>query len=404
MQQPNNNRRSTDTASLDDYYFSSLAGVGASSSTSSLATSPSPSNVMTFGNSPTHSSVELSRGPSAQELRDVTGNGDRSTTSLRGLINQEEESMSASPNYHLSSLPRPPFSHQQSSDSQGPINPGPSNRRIHVVSYPSDQSIPQSQFNPQRQDSIDDERSPGGYSHSSASHYSSSERSSDNESFGFDVDGNPLMGLMGRGGGQEWSRNGSRVEVRESVDSSFTVTDSQSTPMPPGPSERERFGLSPPTLQYPDPRDRTSPTSSNHNDRTPTLGGPVISSGRLAFVAPPDASQRSLNSLESEMKASESSQRMDMVRNQDESRSAPHTQTDFGVNLDHVDESGEETIKGRNRTTLPASASAAIFGDMFATPDTDKEAPRRDSLTVTDAYASPNKSPQPPPRSTLRPQ
>lgn len=405
MQQPNNRRRSTDTASLDEYYFSSLAGVG--SSTSSLAMSPGPSHGMTFGNnSPTQSAVDLSRGPSAQGTREENGNGNgngkHSATSLRGLINQEEESMSASPHDYLSSLPRPPFSHQQSSDSQGPINPGPSNRRIHVVSYPSDQSIPQSRSIPQRHDSLDDERSPGGYSHSSASHYSESELSSDNESFGFDVDGNPLRGgFMGPGGG-DWSRSASRTEVRESVDSAFTVMDNHSTPMPS--EQRERFGLSPAALQYPDPCRRTPPTSPTHNDRTPTLGGPVISSGRLAFVAPPDASQRSLDSLQTEMQASESSERMDMVKNNDEPRSAPHTQTDFGINFDKVDEEGEDTIKGRNRMTLPASASAAVFADMFASADKDKEAPRRDSLTVRDTVASPNKSPQPPPRSTLRPQ
>lgn len=368
MHHPNNKRRSTDTASLDDYYFSSLAGVGASSSTSSLAMSPGPSNPLMFGNGPTHSAVDLSRDPSAQGIN-------QDTASLRGLINQEEES--ASPHDYLPSLPRPPFSHQHSSDSQT----GPSNRRIQIVSYPSDQSIPQY--------SHQDERSPGGYSHSSASHYSSSELSSDNESFGFDVDGNPLghplHGLLGQG--VDWSRSASRVEVRESVDSAFTVMDNSSTPMPP--SQRDRFGLSPTTY--------TPPTSPNHNDRTPTLGGPVISSGRLAFVAPPDTSQRSLNSLESEMKASGSSERMVMLN--DEPRSAPPTQTDFGINFDKLDEEGEDTIKGRNRMTLPASASAAIFGDMFATPD--KET-RRDSLTV--AQASPNKSPQPPPRSTLRPQ
>lgn len=408
MQQPNNKRRSTDTASLDEYYFSSLAGVGASSSTSSLAMSPAPSNGLSFGHSPTHSAVDLSRGPSAQSMGDANGQGagNRSTTSLRGLITQEEESMSASPRdyLHTSSLPRPPFSHQQSADSQGPINPGTSNRRIHVVSYPSDQSVPQ--INPHRQDSIDDERSPGGYSQSSASHYSSSELSSDNESFGFDVDGNPLKGLLGTADGQEWGRSGSRLEVRESVDSSVTVTDNHSTPM--APYQRERFALSPPSLHYPDPYHRTPHTSPNH-DRTPTLGGPVISSGRLAFVAPADASQRSINSLETEMQASASSDRMDMVKSgyggvSDEPKSAPHTQTDFGVNFDKLDEEGEDTIKGRNRMTLPASTSAAIFGDMFQTPDKDKEAPRRDSLTVRDAHASPTKSPQPPPRSTLRPQ
>lgn len=316
--------------------------------------------------------------------------------------------MSASPEDYLSHLPRPPFSHQQSSESQGPTDPGPSNRRIHVVSYPSDQSVPQ--LNSQRQDSMHDERSPGGYSHSSNSHYSSSEMSSDNESFGFDVDGTALKGLLGPDAGRDWGRSGSRIEVRESVDSSITVMDAHATPVPP--SQRERFDFNPPTLNYPpshyDPYLRSPPISPNKDDRTPTLGGPVVSSGRLAFVAPPDASKRSLNALESEMQASESRERMGMVVNDDVPRSAPHTQTDFGINFDKDDEDGEDTVKGkgRHRMTLPSSASAtsAVSDHLASTPNREDEPPRRDSLSVRDANTSPNKSPQPPPRSTLRPQ
>lgn len=412
-------RRSTDTASLDEYYFSSLAGVGASSSTSSLAMSPDNSNgLLSFGTSPTPSIVDLSRGPSSQgHIRGLgqgqgQGQGSRSHASLRDLINQEGESMSlsTSPTDHLSTLPRPPFSHQVSSDSQGPVDPGPSNRRIHVVSYPSDPSVPR--INPQRQDSsaTDDDRSPGGYSQSSASHYSSSELSSDNESFGFDVDGGALRGLLGPEAEREWGRSGSRIEVRESVDSSITVMDNHTTPMPT--DNMDRFELHPPHFSYPDPHQsrgqnlspryqtQTSPTSPK-NDRTPTIGGPVISSGRLAFVAPPDTSKRSLSALQSEMQASSSRERMDVVVNDAAPKSAPPTQSDFGQ-IKEGDEDGEDTIKGRNRMTLPLSASSAFFAEQVVTPD--KEAPRRDSLSVKDTNASPNKSPQPPPRSTLRPQ
>lgn len=430
-------RRSTDTTSLDEYYFSSLAGVGASSSTSSLAMSPE-NGALAFGNSPAPSVVDLSRGPSSQgqvqgqAQGQGTRNGNRSHASLGDLINQEEESMSSSPTDYLSTLPRPPFSHHATSDSDqqaSAADPGPSNRGIHVVPYPSDQSVPR--VSPRKDSgmtaasasvSVDDERSPGGYSQSSASHYSSSELSSDNESFGFDVDGGALRGLLGPEAEREWGRSGSRIEVRESVDSSITVMDNHATPMPT--EHKERFDIHPPNLSYPDPHQSHSPRNRSHhtdsttspkNDRTPTIGGPVISSSRLGFVSPADASKRSLHALQSDVTASDSSERVGLVvtarsdangnvsatSNDSVPKSAPPTQGDFGE-IKEENEDGEDTIKGRNRMTLPASASASIFSERVTTPD--KEAPRRDSLTVRDANASPNKSPQPPPRSTLRPQ
>lgn len=328
--------------------------------------------------------------------------------------------MSASPPNYLSPLPRPPFSHQSSADSQGPIDPGPSNRRIHVVSYPSDNAVPQVN----RQDSADqEERSPGGYSQSSgASHYSSSIQSSDNESFGFDVDGGALKGLLGPEAQREWdrSRSASRIEVRESVDSTNTIMNnydaSHATPMPSG-SQSGRFDIHPPNFSYPDRhyQNRSQPTSpgasSINADRTPTLGGPVMSSGRLAFIAPPDTSKRSITALESEMHKSDSAGRMNMVVNADVNppRSAPPTQSDFGPDVKKEDDGdGEDTIKGRDRSTRPASTSivsaSAFRSDGVLSPE--KDVPRRDSLSVIarEANASPNKSPQPPPRSTLRPQ
>lgn len=333
--------------------------------------------------------------------------------------------MPTSPQNYLSApLPRPPFAHQASADSQGPIDPGPSNRRIHVVSYPSDNSVQQVNH---RQDSMDGEdRSPGGYSQSSsASHYSSSIQSSDNESFGFDVDGGALKGLLGPEAKRVFdeSRSASRIEVRESVDSAMTVMDNyhaseatQATPMQGQSNQDGRFDTRLPNFSYPNRSQPTSPSasisaSSINADRTPTLGGPVMSSGRLAFIAPPDASKRSLNALQSEMKGSESAERINMVVNQDVPRSAPPTKSefDFGptVKQEEGDE-GEDTIKGKNRMGRPASTSitsaSAFRTDGVLSPE--KEAPRRDSLSVTGHVASPspNKSPQPPPRSTLRPQ
>jgi hypothetical protein len=274
-------RRSTGTSGgLDDYYFSSYAGVGASSSTSSFSTSPGPSHEMMFG-SPTTSNIEMSRGPSRQ--------AGGSHANLRDLIHEEEEGETVSPEQYLSRLPRPPYSHN-SSDDRGQGDSSSPNGRMQIST--SDDN----RLHPLRQDSMDKQISPGGYSNSSASHYSSSELSSDNESFGFDVNGRPLNGLMGPRAETAWNRSLSRIEVRESVDSSITVMDPY-TPDPP--LQNERFETTPQNGRYPtthlSPRDSNAPTSpASTSDRTPTLGGPVMSSGRLANIAHPASSKSSL--------------------------------------------------------------------------------------------------------------
>jgi hypothetical protein len=125
-----------------------------------------------FASSPTMSHSDMSRGPSRQDIT--------SQANLRDLIHEEEEAESESPEQYMSRLPRPPYS-QYSSDDRG-LNPA--NGRIHINTQPSDDP----RLHPLRQDSIENQVSPS-YSHSTASHYSSSDISSDNESFGFDVNG-----------------------------------------------------------------------------------------------------------------------------------------------------------------------------------------------------------------------
>jgi len=176
--------------------------------------SPGVAHDMMFASSPTMSHTDMSRGPSRQDIN--------SQANLRNLIHEEEEAESESPEQYMSRLPRPPYS-QYSSDDRG-LNPA--NGRIQINTQPSDDS----RLHPLRQDSIENQVSPS-YSHSTASHYSSSDISSDNESFGFDVNGTPLNGLMGSRSEAVWPRSVSRVEVRESVDSSITVMDPYTTPL-----------------------------------------------------------------------------------------------------------------------------------------------------------------------------
>jgi hypothetical protein len=373
---PTLKRRSTGTSGgLDDYYFSSYAGVGASSSTSSFSTSPGPSHEMMFG-SPTTSNIEMSRGPSRQ--------AGGSHANLRDLIHEEEEEAeTVSPEQYLSRLPRPPYSHN-SSDDRGQGDSSSPNGRMQIST--SDDN----RLHPLRQDSMDNQISPGGYSNSSASHYSSSELSSDNESFGFDVNGRPLNGLMGPRAETAWNRSLSRIEVRESVDSSITVMDPY-TPDPP--LQNERFETTPQNGRYPtthlSPRDSNAPTSpASTSDRTPTLGGPVMSSGRLANIAHPASSKSSLVSDRT------------FIAHREEPRSAPPTQTEFGISMGGQDEEGEETIKGRNRRTMPSNSLSGLFSDTLLSPNREY----RPSSGQSDPDPSPSKSPQPPPRSTLRPQ
>jgi hypothetical protein len=336
--------------------------------------SPGAAHEMMFASSPTMSHSDMSRGPSRQDIT--------SQANLRDLIHEEEEAESESPEQYLSRLPRPPYS-QYSSDDRGP---NPANGRIQIITQPSDDS----RLHPLRQDSIENQVSPS-YSHSTASHYSSSDISSDNESFGFDVNGAPLNGLMGSRSEAVWPRSVSRLEVRESVDSSITVMDQYNTPLNP---QNDRFDTTPQNARYPtshlSPLDNNGPHSpASTSDRTPTLGGPVMSSGRLANVTNPMSSKSSLVSERT------------FDANREEPRSAPPTQTEFGINMGGQDDEGEETIKGRNRRTMPPNSLSGMFTDTLLSPD--KE-PRQSISGVSDMELSPSKSPQPPPRSTLRPQ
>jgi hypothetical protein len=176
----------------------------------------------------------------------------------------------------------------------------------------------------------------------------------------------------------------------------------QTTPIPP--PHDERFHDTPQNVRYPtshlSPRDYNGTASpGSTSDRTPTLGGPVMSSGRLTNVAHPDSSKSSLALSDASTQVRGTTRPLDTRR--EEPRSAPPTQTEFGINMGGEDEEGEETVKGRKRSTLPPTTFSGLFSDTLLSPD--KES-RPSSDNQSDPDPSPSKSPQPPPRSTLRPQ
>lgn len=313
---------------------------------------------------------------------------------------------------------------------------GPSNRRIQVVSYPSSDSVPIMNGS----DGSDLE-SPGGYGESDsgfggrrpASAGSSASQYSPVDYFG-GRDGEQKRGIMGRGKGQgqaEWE-NGYEArrygEQRESVASGTTVgaehfdssdepIDPHRTPIPP--PFHDRSNMTAPKFGY-------TPSSSDHQTKTPTqtqttptqpaFSSPSTShytpsSGRLAFVAAPDVSRSSIDALEQEVRDSDDHGRMNVV--QEEPGSAPAWQSEFGLGLG--EEEGEETVKarGRNRRTLPAMGNED--GTRMHPVETEMLSPRKHDGTKAgqtpqrssfEETGTPNltRSPEPPPRSTLRAQ
>ncbi|ORY25841.1 hypothetical protein BCR39DRAFT_278715 [Naematelia encephala] len=279
-------RRSTDTSGGLDYYWSSLAGAGPNSSSSSLAISPSPS--IAFGSSP---------GTSGLPPRS------KSQLSLSSLKQVDAT---------LQSQARLPVSNDTA---------GPSNRRIHVVSYPSTDSVPISRDHVRLSSGADSESS--SYSPSDAlmsrSLDSSDASPVDYRGFFGSHEGEAKTPLMDPSEDTEYAKqefghgHGHRFdEARESVASGSTFkpettdegdTSQHKTPMPPPWQER-------PDLQAPPRFTQYAPTSPNHQT-TPTRSSAsshyTPSSGRLAFVAPADVSRSSLDALEREVDAADSS-------------------------------------------------------------------------------------------------
>lgn len=508
-------KSSSNTSDGLGYYFSSYADGRTSSSTSSLslsvAMSPNTSNDASLSASPSSSislsdvrlaqvhtqsqtltrtagegSSEMDRGQSTSQSQSRTQSQSQggTGTSLEELIDEEkreEESRSADGRGSGQGfqsepgdvpLPRPTLGGGGAGAGAGESEAGPSNRRIHVVSYPSANSVPQVDKN-------DSGISPGGFSESSgASQYSYNDgrrpsipdstgsenrdqqdffldpalrtgTPSDSGSFlseyrarfqeyadGLSLDSASASDAQSEGDGAErvhglmadWDEerdqgtieSGVSVGVRESMQSGTTVrparlddlgytheeeteVDEHQTPVPSMIHRGRKHSVS-------SKSQNTTPNPSV--DITPTIGGPapeltsakaaanataspvadLYTSGRLAFVAPADVSQQSLDELQREVEASSSRNRMSVSVAEDSAG-------DFGPTRTSTSDDGEEdedTVKGRkgiNGNVLSAEPTGLFASPVKALSST----PRRER------DASPAKSPQPPPRSTLRP-
>jgi len=152
---------------------------------------------------------------------------------------------------------------------------------------------------------------------------------------------------------------------------------------------------------------------SRNGSANPSPRGYTPESGRIALIAPPDLSQRALDALEKEAEVAPGSDRMDVraVGRDEETQSSPASNGDFG-GLKREEEV-EDTLKGRNRRTLPATTSSSSGAIVEAALP-----PRREEMLSPEIYGrqtpsskgsdensgspSPARSPEPPPRSNLR--
>ena len=412
-----------------DYYWSSAAGNGPSSSTSSLASShASPTSPYQL----LHAQMRSKSHMSLKELIEQ----EAAVSAAQGMAaGQGAGAMGDVPQ------PRPPlYSHWSDS-----TDPGPSNRRIHIVSYPSSSSGNLPMASPVGGLGMDDEPSPV----STSSKYSDSERGIDSLRM------NTLDTTSGHSGhspidtkldfSRSWSQDGIPVtsspidgpdnnhdpdHVRASMTSEATFregsqdltaaqhellmrtpvapvwSDNPSAPGYPA-SGRTRHDRQPAEDHSPiTPGVDTTPTRAVQPRELQTLPG----GGRLAFVAPPDVSRKSIVALEREVEASDNKDKMRIqVEGRDEvPQSAPAWQGEFGIN---TEPEGEETIKKRNKRTtmpaLPASSSSSVADSlMSATTPPQSDSPEKPSEMRSRAGSRDSRtglqSPEIPMRSSLR--
>ncbi|WWD16684.1 hypothetical protein CI109_101114 [Kwoniella shandongensis] len=441
-------RRSTDTSGGLDYYWSSLAGVGASSSSSSLAVSPSPSSGLAF-------SVSPSPAPSLKgfELRAAKSYGNLTGGSNHSQLSPTQTEFppypfpppQPQPQQHQSSERTPRLPQMDDSDP----TPTTATQRLHIPQNPNATGPPSQEG-----------KSPGGWSESSkySTHNSNtapnsavdtypsgrpypmdrndSTSSGSNDSgyassdyraqlhFGeldLEVEVSETEGAAGAGDLRKQLLDPSlqpNWEVRSSVNSTSTVTpdlnsgETEREPndetlhrTPMAPAFQERPDLKPPQLFFSqDMQQRTSPSGSGAGSAraTPTQISDVSprnyytpsTAHQLNFAEPPASAAR-----------------------HETPNSAPAWKSEFGeINKDdRGEEEDEDTLKGRNdrRSTLPATtstSSGAIVEAMLS--------PSQDDLLSPDTYVrsgtpnsgkgnarrdpSPKKSPEPPPKSTRR--
>ncbi|RXK41386.1 hypothetical protein M231_01291 [Tremella mesenterica] len=369
-----------------DYYFSPEAGNGPSSSSSSLTSS-------------------ASRSKSHMSLKDLYAQAS-SPTSPTSLVEPLPR-------------PRPPLT----SNGSGSY-PGPSNRLIHVVGFPSPATeipSPLSATSESSKYSTDVKSEMMNFIGSTQS--TSNQRSVDYrkevETFG---SGEKLWLL-------DQSSDYGDLESHPSVSSIMSSATYTAVPMEydVGQDSLLKTPLAPvfnpqnhaiakdyPSANVNDYHDRSedatqiTPTRATHARRTSTT--PTTNyAGRLAFVAPPDVSKRSINALEREVQKSEHPEKMRVeVTGRDEiPMSAPPWQGEFPYDIRE-----EDNVKGKYRATLaalPSSSSSSLVETVWkyegpSSNGATVESPTTRSREGSKSSLGDNKSPDIPTRSTLRPQ
>ncbi|WVQ79059.1 hypothetical protein IAT38_001152 [Cryptococcus sp. DSM 104549] len=443
-------RRSTDASGGLDYYWSSLAGAGASSSSSSLALSASPSAGMAL-------SVSPSPVPSMKELRGVRSHGSLSsqTEDQAGEMRQLQQQMhsahlSQSPD-HLTVYPTQPRA-VCSHPSTPPIAvPPPKAGGLYV--YPTGQT-PSEQLSPggfstssaYSNQSTGSSVGSGEAPQRPESHMMDSEDSSDSQYSPVDYRTPRMLndeypGAGGNAGSaaaiaavQSWQDKdtGSERGVRSSTTSAATYVpdrqderDVEEHRTPIAPAYQERPDLQPPQFVYPynpgssnsggggSPHpalaspNRASPAGSSRSHTTPVQpvsAGPRTGSSASRYT-PMTAQSGRYNThagmgISSHYALEKSTRDVHALAQGQGSaprspRSAPAWKSDFGI-----EDEEEETVKGKNRRTLPAGMPLAVEGLSSQESLSPWGNGRADALRST----SPSRSPEPPPRSDKRTQ
>ena len=349
---PSLRRRSTDTSGGLDYYWSSVAGAGPGSSTSSLVISPSPSITALSLPAPT---LDPPR-PGHGRMRS------------KSSINLRDPPKADAPLVPPIQAPNP---HVQTGASA--TSPGGWSDTSEYSNRDSGGPFP-ARPGPVRADTLD----------TYYAAYSSS----------------PVRNASSDGRG-DWEKR--RAEPRESVSTVRAPPDEDSVHRTPtAPSYSDGDDLKTPQLAYDVAQFvRHSSPSTSSVAQTPTHGthgtgaSPSASnytpgSGRQRFYPSPSSAGSQSPNLSTPNK-SPGPPRSPVPR------SAPPTKTEFGVGPPIQRDDTEDGLKRSNRTTLPnpmSTSSSERSTDGLLSPEKDKTTQSRES--------SPGKSPEPPPRSSLR--
>lgn len=412
------NRRSIGgTSEALQYYWSESAGERSSSFSSSLGKSPLNSTLPALG-----SPYSLNPQPLLHEAR--------SNISLRELVEEEaaEERLRIRPDERDMSMSFEDGDPYTPRDRDRVSSAGPSNRRIHLVSYSSD-SMSAMASEPSMPSSIRDmvPSSPSS-SHSAESKYSLIEedvtgstaiapvqvprRENDNarryeaHRHGVvDTDGH--LGVLLDPSFEEWAHQRS---WDQSTPTSPAIVSPQEVWRTPQPEVLERSQMSPMDWPARSPHDAdVTPRNSSHIPRsTSRFDNKALSGGRLLFVASPDVSRRSIDDLQRDiaglgldgqkrgrigLSVNSSAALQQAIDDADTPRSAPAHKTAFDDN----DLGGD---KGRVRPT-----------SLLPPPTTPLETPtnvleQQLNLRTNVGSASPaissSRSPELPPKSELR--